>query len=75
MKPTLRQVFQVHKSWLVPTTLVLVITVVVDGVTVWFSQRPLLWSTLIASSLPISMAIFVIIPMLRKSKADSVKPR
>jgi hypothetical protein len=75
VKPTLHQVFQVHKSWLLPTVLVLVITVLADGVAVWFAQRPLLWAGWIGSSLPLSMAVFVIIPMLRKSKIDSPGPR
>jgi len=58
--------FQVHKSWLTRTALVLVVTVLADAAAVWFAQRPLLWATLIAASLPVSMIVFVVIPMLRQ---------
>jgi hypothetical protein len=68
--------FQAHKSWLIPTVLVLLVTVVVDGVVVWFAQRPRLWATLIPATLPLSMWVFVARPFLRdekrKSKAGAV---
>jgi len=63
MEPT---VFQVHKSWRIRATLVLVATGLADCATVWFTQRPILWATLIASSLPVSMIVFVLIPILRQ---------
>ena len=63
MKPS---PFQVHKSWLIPTVLVLLVTVLADGVTAWFVPRPVRWCTLIAASLPLSMIFFVLLPMLRE---------
>jgi len=62
---------QVHKSWLIPAVMVLVVTAMADGLTAWFVPRPILWCTLIASSLPISMVVFVIIPILRRERQKS----
>jgi hypothetical protein len=66
--------FQVHKSWLIRASLVLVVTCLADGIAVWFSQRPILWAVLIPGSLPLSMLFLVAWPILReearKSKAD-----
>jgi hypothetical protein len=59
------------KPWLVRAALVLVVTALVDAVAVWFAQRPLPWAIGIGSSLPISMAAFVIIPMLRQEGRKS----
>ena len=64
-------VFQVHKSWLVRAALVLVATALADGAVVWFTERPILWSTLIASSLPLSMIVFVVIPIVRRESRKS----
>jgi hypothetical protein len=63
--------FQVHKQWVVPTALVLVITGLVDCVAVWFSHRPIFWAALIGSSLPLSMTAFVLIPFLRRESRRS----
>ena len=63
--------FQVHKLWLTRTALVLVVTVLTDGLTAWLVPRPVLWCTLIGCSLPISMAVFVGIPMLREARGHS----
>jgi hypothetical protein len=63
--------FQVHKSWLIPAVLVLLVTVVVDGVVVCFVQRPLLWATVIPGTLPLSMWFFVALPILRDEKRKS----
>jgi hypothetical protein len=57
-----------HKSWLIPTVLVLLVTVVADGFVAASAQRPLLWCMLIASSLPFSMWVFVGLPLLREEK-------
>jgi len=62
---------QVHKSWLIPAAIVLVVTAMADGLTAWLVPRPILWCTLIASSLPISMVVFVIIPILRRERQKS----
>ena len=63
--------FQVHQSWLIRAALVLMVTVLADGLTAWFVSRPILWCTLIACSLPISMVVFVVIPILRQEKRKS----
>jgi hypothetical protein len=63
--------FQVHKPWLIRAALVLLATVLADGAVVWFAQRPLLWAVLIPGSLPLSMFIFVAIPILREEKRKS----
>jgi hypothetical protein len=68
MKPT---AFQVHKFWLIRAALVLVVTVLADGVVVWFAQRPIIWAALIGSSLPFSMVVFVAIPLLREERRKS----
>jgi hypothetical protein len=60
--------WQVHKSWVIRAALVLVVTCVADGVVVWFAQRPILWATLIAGSLPLSMIVFVAMPILREER-------
>jgi hypothetical protein len=75
MKPT---AFQVHKSWLIRAALVLIVTVLADGVTVGFTHRPILWAVVIGGSLPLSMGLFVAMPLLReearKSEAGSRGP-
>lgn len=63
--------FHVHKPWLIRAVLVLVVTVLADGAVVWFARRPILWATLIGSSLPLSMCVFVAIPMLRAERRIS----
>lgn len=60
--------FQVHKSWLIRVALVLLATVLADGAVVWFAQRPLPWAVLIPGSLPLSMFVFVAIPILREER-------
>jgi hypothetical protein len=62
---------QVHKSWLIRAALVLLITALADGTAVWFAQRPLLWASLIGSSLPLSMILFVALPVLREERLKS----
>jgi hypothetical protein len=63
--------FQIHKSWLIPAVLVLLITGLADCAVVWFAQRPILWATLIAGSLPVSMLVFVALPILRRESRKS----
>jgi hypothetical protein len=62
---------QVHKSWLIRAALLLVVTVLADGAVVWFAQRPILWAALIGGSLPLSMTVFVAIPILREEGRKS----
>ena len=68
MKPT---AFQVHKSWLIPAALVLVVTGLADGLTAWFVPHPIRWCTLIASSLPLSLVFLVAFPILRQERRKS----
>jgi hypothetical protein len=62
---------QVHKSWLLRALLVLVATGSADASVVWFSQRPILWAALIAASLPLSMVVFVLLPILQEERRKS----
>jgi hypothetical protein len=70
---------QVHSSWLMRAALVLLVTALADGLTAWLAPRPMLWCALIASTLPLSMIVFVVFPMLRQDRRESesgtVKPR
>jgi hypothetical protein len=68
MKPT---AFQVHKSWLIPALLVLVVTVSADGVVGWFAAKPFPWVVLIPGSLPLSMFFFVARPLLKQAEQES----
>jgi hypothetical protein len=63
--------FQVHKSWLIPTLLVLLITCLIYGVVGSFAAKPFPWILLIPGSLPLSMYFFVSRPLLRKEQQAS----
>jgi hypothetical protein len=63
--------FQVHKLWLIRAVLVLVLTCLAEGIVVWFLPRPIFWATLIGSSLPFTMVVFVAIPLLREESRKS----
>jgi hypothetical protein len=60
--------FQVHKSWLMPTVLVLVITCLIYGFVGSIAAKPFPWILLIPGSLPLSMYFFVGRPLLKKEK-------
>jgi len=62
---------QVLKPWLIRAGLVLLVTGSADCATAWFAQQPLRWCALIGASLPLSMTLFVIIPMLRQESRKS----
>jgi hypothetical protein len=62
---------RVHRSWLIRAALVLVVTCLADCAVAWFAQRPLPWATLIGGSLPLSMYVFVAIPILREERRKS----
>lgn len=63
--------FQVHKSWLIPAMLVLVVTCLIYGIVGSFAAKPFPWILLIPGSLPLSMYVFVGRPLLKKEKQDS----
>jgi hypothetical protein len=63
--------FQVHKSWLMPTVLVLVITCLIYGFVGSIAAKPFPLILLIPGSLPLSMYFFVGRPLLKKEKQDS----
>jgi hypothetical protein len=63
--------FQVHKSWVLPTLLVLLATCLTYGVVASLAAKPFPWVLLIPGSLPLSMYFFVGRPLLRKEKQDS----
>lgn len=58
--------FAVHRFWLIRATLVLLITLLVDGLVARFAPHPARYCALIASSLPLTMIVFVAIPALRQ---------
>jgi hypothetical protein len=64
--------WQVHKSWVIRSLLVLVITGLAEAAAGWYAVRPILWVVLIVSTLPASLAIFVAMPVLRE---ENRKPR
>ena len=59
--------FHVHKSWLIPAALVLVITALAAGAVGWFAAKPIPWVGLISGTLPLTMFIFVARPLLKQS--------
>jgi len=71
MKTTPSTVFQVHKQWLVPAILVLLLTVLADGLVVSFARRPIFWAVLIPATLPLSIFFFVTRPVLREANRRS----
>jgi uncharacterized membrane protein len=63
--------FQVHKWWVTRAVLVLLVTALAEGAAAEFLRHPILWCTLIAGSLPLSMMIFVLLPILREQNRKS----
>jgi hypothetical protein len=57
---------KVHKWWLLRASLVLVLTGLAEAATVWFARKPAFFAALVASTLPLSMVLFVVIPILRQ---------
>ncbi len=62
---------QVHRSWVLRMTLVLMITCLVDRMVVWYAARPLLWAALIPTTLPLALFFFVALPLLQRTKGRS----
>jgi hypothetical protein len=63
---------QVHKSWLMSTLLILLVTCFIYGVVGSFAAKPFPWILLIPGSLPLSMYFFVGRPLLRKDKTQTL---
>jgi hypothetical protein len=58
---------QLYK-WPIRMMLVLIVTALVDGIVVWLVPHPLVWANLIGASVPLSVVVFVVIPLLIESK-------
>jgi hypothetical protein len=59
---------QVHKGWLIRASTVLVVTCLLDAAVGWLAAKPFPWVVLIPATLPLSMFIFVAVPMLRRAE-------
>jgi hypothetical protein len=57
--------WEIHKFWLIRAAAVLLLTVLAAVLAVLLAPRPIPWVALIAGSLPITMALFVALPVLR----------
>jgi hypothetical protein len=66
-----RTAFQVHKSWLMRSMLVLLVTVLADGVVGWLAAKPFPWVVLIPGTLPLTLYLFVGIPLLKQEQRES----
>jgi hypothetical protein len=64
MKPSAMKFYK----WQIRMMLVLAITGLIDVIVVWFVPHPVVWASLIGASIPLSTAVFVIIPFLIESK-------
>jgi len=63
--------WQVHEFWFIRAALVLLVTVCADAAVGWFAARPSPWIVLIPGSLPLSMYIFVALPIVKQAERDS----
>ena len=64
--------FQVHKSWLLPSLLILLLTCLTYGLVGSLAAKPFPWVLLIPGSLPLSMYFFVARPLLKKDKTQNL---
>ncbi|MGO9945333.1 MAG: hypothetical protein ACLPWG_00535 [Steroidobacteraceae bacterium] len=62
--------FQVHKAWLIPAVLVLVVTCLIYAIVGSIAKNPFPWIMVIPGSLPLSMYFFVGRPLLKKEKQN-----
>jgi hypothetical protein len=65
--------FQVHKSWFIPAVLVLVVTGLADAGVAQFVTRPLPWVVIIPATIPLSLFVFVGMPLLREERRKAEK--
>jgi hypothetical protein len=59
---------QVHKWWFIRASTVLVVTCLLDAAVGWLAAKPLPWVVLIPATLPLSMFIFVALPMMKRAE-------
>jgi hypothetical protein len=64
-------VVKVHRAWFMRAALVLVLTGSIEAIVVWYATHPLPWVMLISASLPLSMIIFVVRPVLKQEARES----
>jgi hypothetical protein len=62
---------QVHRSWLIRAVLVLAVTCLIDATVGWFAAKPFPWVVLVPGSLPLSVFIFVALPLLKQAERES----
>jgi hypothetical protein len=62
---------QVHQWWFTRAATVLVVTCLIDAAVGWFATKPFPWVVLIPGSLPLTMFIFVALPVLKRAERDS----
>jgi hypothetical protein len=60
--------YQVHKHWFLRAVLVLLVTGLAACAAA-FAPRPLLWCSLIAGTLPLTLIFFVAFPAMREQGA------
>jgi len=63
--------FEVQRSWSIPAMLVLSITCALDAIVAWLVPKPFPWLGLISGSLPLTMWVFVGLPLLRIETQNS----
>jgi hypothetical protein len=63
--------WQVHKCWFIRAVLVLIVTCLIDATVGWFAAKPFPWVGLTSGSLPLSMFIFVAMPVLGRAERES----
>jgi len=66
-----REIWHVHKFWLIRAILVLLVTCGVDAAVVAVATQPLKWAPFITGTLPLTMWLFVGIPVLNEEKRKS----
>jgi|HubBroStandDraft_1064217.scaffolds.fasta_scaffold70159_2 hypothetical protein len=62
--------YQLHKHWFERAVLVLLVTGLADCAAA-FAPRPLLWCSLIAGTLPLTLIFFVAFPLMREQSPKS----
>jgi hypothetical protein len=63
------QINRQNLKWAVRLISLVVLVAVADGLVVAFARRPFPWDVLIPAALPVLVAVFVILPMMKAEKA------